>query len=515
MKTLLLTAVALLLLPLAARAHVGSPNVFFEGQAGPHAVRVVIRPPATLPGVAQVDVRVAGEGADAVTIQAAPWEAGDSAAAAPLPAARVAGEAGLFHAPLWLLTRGSYRVRVTIASPRGAGAVSIPLNSAATQRPTMPPALGALLAVFGVALFSSAVWIVGTAARESTLPPGAVPSPRDHARGRRAALFATLVLAAALAAGTARWRAMDRDFRNNALARPLPVAAEIRTAGTLRLLRLTPGTDESPDANWDTLVADHGKLMHLFLVREPDGVAFAHLHPVRRDGRTFENVLPPLPAGDYRLYAEVTQENGLSQTLTARLALPEPAGPALPPMADWKMVNEVWCRAPTVPLGNAAQPYALDADDSWHLAPTPAVPADTRTLVSPLPGDLQMVFENAGGLVADRETSLRFSVFAATGHRATLQPYMGMTGHAVVRRTDGTVFTHLHPVGTVSMAAQELLANRDRPPNEGPSPPAPPGAEVTFPYAFPRPGEYRVWVQIRHEGRVLTGVFDVRVLPGS
>ena len=73
MKTLLLALT--LLLPLAARAHVGSPNVFFEGQAGPHAVRVVIRPPATLPGVAQVDVRVAGESADSVTLQAAPWEA--------------------------------------------------------------------------------------------------------------------------------------------------------------------------------------------------------------------------------------------------------------------------------------------------------------------------------------------------------------------------------------------------------------------------------------------------------
>ena len=42
----------------AARAHIGSPNVFFEGRAGVHPVRVVIRPPQTFPGLAQADIRI-------------------------------------------------------------------------------------------------------------------------------------------------------------------------------------------------------------------------------------------------------------------------------------------------------------------------------------------------------------------------------------------------------------------------------------------------------------------------
>ena len=506
-------ALAVLLLLLGAPplgAHVGSPNVFFQGRAGPYGVRVVIRPPPTLPGLAQVDVRVTGEDGAAVTLQAAPWAAGEEAAPAPLRAAPVAGEAGLFHAPLWLLGRGSYRMNIAVEGARGRGVVSIPLNSAATQRPVMPPALGAGLALLGVALFASAVGIVRAAAREASLAPEVLPAAGDHARARRVSAIVVLLLAGALFGGGWRWRAMDREFRNNALARPRPVEATIRSAGTLRLLRLTPGAVASPLEGWDTLVTDHGKLMHLFLCREPDFTAFAHLHPVRRDAQTFENVLPPLPAGTYQLYAEITSETGLSETLTARLALPAPTGPALPPEADWKLVNEVWCQSPTVPVENAGQPFALDADDSWHVAPAPAF-EETRAQVSALMDGSRMVFENAGDLVENRETALRFSVFTAAGRRTALQPYMGMAGHAVVRRADGAVFTHLHPAGTISMAAQALLQRRDGDPQPMVTAGGPADAAVTFPYAFPRAGEYRVWMQVRSGGRVLTGEFAVRV----
>ena len=39
-----------------AAAHVGSPNVFFDGMAGPYAVRVIIRPPSVVPGLAEIVV---------------------------------------------------------------------------------------------------------------------------------------------------------------------------------------------------------------------------------------------------------------------------------------------------------------------------------------------------------------------------------------------------------------------------------------------------------------------------
>jgi len=38
-------------------------------------------------------------------------------------------------------------------------------------------------------------------------------------------------------------------------------------------------------------------------------------------------------------------------------------------------------------------------------------------------------------------------------------------------------------------------------------------AEVTFPYGFPEPGDYRLFVQIKRNGQVQTGVFDAHVVP--
>jgi hypothetical protein len=35
--------------------------------------------------------------------------------------------------------------------------------------------------------------------------------------------------------------------------------------------------------------------------------------------------------------------------------------------------------------------------------------------------------------------------------------------------------------------------------------------QLTFPYEFPKPGRYRVWVQVKPNTRVLTGTFDVDV----
>jgi len=93
---------------------------------------------------------------------------------------------------------------------------------------------------------------------------------------------------------------------------------------------------------------------------------------------------------------------------------------------------------------------------------------------------------------------------------------MGMWSHAAVRASDGSVFTHLHPSGTISMTAQELFARRER--GEDLKKPIDvmcgrPERELVFPYSFPKAGKYRMWVQVRASGEVITKAFDFEVLP--
>ena len=55
---------------------------------------------------------------------------------------------------------------------------------------------------------------------------------------------------------------------------------------------------------------DHGHLMHLYMIQEPNADRAWHLHPEMTAPGVFTHALPPIPAGHYRLYADVVHRSG-------------------------------------------------------------------------------------------------------------------------------------------------------------------------------------------------------------
>ncbi|MES3035788.1 MAG: hypothetical protein V4813_17420 [Gemmatimonadota bacterium] len=501
---LLLTAVWL-----TGSAHVGSTMVVQEGVAGPYGLRVLVRPPAVIPGLVDVVIRTTTPGAvpTAITLQPALWRYGTKGAPAPEPTTAVPGEPRTFQTQIWIMGAGSYALHVAASGPAGNGTFIVPYTSAATATLGMPSWLGWVLAALGAFLVLGLVSVVGAASREATLPPGVSPDTTRRRRARFAAGIAFVITAAAVTGGWTWWNAVERGFRQSLLR---SVRSEgVVNGGASRTLTLTvtdsawrflkPG-ERLRGSVTTPLMPDHGKLMHLFLVEAGGNGAVAHLHPVRTDERTFTTPLTAVPAGTYWLFADVVHESGATRTITDTV---------------------------TVPAGESAP--NSDGDDAWSLQPptvntAPATLGDGATFAVAL----------EGSPVVGKDLVVRARLTNRDGTPAALAPWLGMAGHAMLLRIDGAVFVHLHPMGTGSMAAQQRLMRREagdtalhgdaQPTTAMPADPhaahmaagvAPAVAtngEVSFPVVFPSPGAYRVFVQVRRTSGVIeTAAIDVRV----
>jgi hypothetical protein len=484
---------AAVVLAAASMAHVGSPDTFFGGKAGPYDVRISVRLPGVIPGRAQVTVRVAGviaPGSHQVTVRAGQWNVGLRGAPPAEAAAAVPGNPALFAAELWFMTASSYQLAVAVDGPAGKGEVVIPVLALATAERPMPPWLGAVLAALGAFLTAGLLTIVGTAVRESGLPPGAEPDAVRRRRARVSVALAGIVAALALWGGNRWWAAEAAAYSRSVLYRPLNATAAIGRKDENRILTLSIRDERwngtpNPESRYNALMPDHGKLMHLFMVREPALDALAHLHPVGRSpaGLDFDTVVPPLPEGHYRVYADIVHESGYAQTLISSVELSADA---------------------------AATPHPTDEDDSSF---TGAGLREATTVAYDFGDGSRLIWDRGEQpMTAGAERELRFSLRDTAGGELAVEPYMGMAAHLAVASFDGAVFAHLHPSGSISMAAMQRFAGpKVEDPHAGHDMPL--DSRVSLPYAFPRAGAYRLFVQVKRGGKVRTAAFDVDVRP--
>ncbi len=532
-------------------AHIGSPGVVYQDQAGPYRVLVSISPPDVIPGTAQVTVFVEGEGITRVTARPIFFRSGDEGSPAPDELKASPENPGRYEGIVWLMSNGSSSVQITVEGAGGKGEALVPVMAVATARRDMPPQFGWILGGIAVFLFILMVTIIGASVSEGTLRPGSEMTPAFRRKRLVYMGVAGVLLCLILYGGGSWWKGWADDYRKYMFKPLQAITATESAAGRQKLtLRIdTTGWGKS-NGRISYLVPDHGKLMHLFLVRESGLNAFAHLHPSRLDSLTFGVTLPTLPAGRYKIFADVVHRSGFSETIIGSADIPA-----------------------STPASTVAFTGTLPGDtEDTYIVTDPLdrqgfLPADANAVLCGKPG-VKARLQDGSSVIWEHQPNqpfsagqvypLRFMINAPDGKPAKLDSYLGMAGHAVVVRDDGSVFIHLHPAGTYSMAARQSLEKRiaetsqkvhmpdarqfmdsadqviarldalpaaereavlmagmghvtDAAGNGESMEGMDHGSEVSFPYTFPQPGNYRIWVQVKREGRILTGAFDAVV----
>lgn len=220
-------------------------------------------------------------------------------------------------------------------------------------------------------------------------------------------------------------------------------------------LRLDPsGTrfDPGVETDWTfRIVREDGEVVTDF--EEAHGER-SHLIVVRRDLTRFQHLHPDLePDGTWRV---------------AGLALPDPG-------AYRAFVDLVVGGRPTT-LG-----FDLFASGEWTVE---ARPGSSRRATAE-EYEVELLAEE---IIAREDGRLAFEISRDGEAVPELSPYLGALGHLVALREGDLAYLHVHP--------------RETTPGSG---------RVEFGARFPTPGRYRLFLQARPEGTLVTASFDVRV----
>jgi hypothetical protein len=529
-----------------ANAHIGGSGVQMQGQAGPYNILVNVKPPDVIPGTAKVSVFIETDVVFSIDARPIYLRSGDKGAPTPDRLQPVAGQLGQYEGEIWLMETGSSSAQILVSGEKGKGELIVPVMAISTAQRQMPGWLGTVLGILGILLFTLMIAIIGASVSDGLLPAGETLSKAKKRKKYINMALASVICAVILYGGSSWWNSWADEYQRY-LYKPLRGQASIISKNDQSIFQIKIDT-----ADWasqkrgnmlSTLIPDHGKLMHAFLLRIPGLDAFAHIHPERKDSTTFEVSLPSLPAGKYLMYADVVRYSGFGETITDTIIIKEQPKRIA---GDQAVANED-TYVVTDPI-NAPGNVAMDAD----------------VVICGKPGT-KTVFQDGSYAVwegkqdqeleAEKAYQLNFGIFNPDGSSCQPEPYLGMMGHAVVVSADGSVYIHLHPSGSFPMAAEKVFKNRltdttkliKRPasaifkdsidsyltrlknmstlereeflmtemgmyePNDQGMVGMDHSSLISFPYAFPKEGRYRIFLQVKRNEKILTGAFDVKV----
>jgi len=202
----------------------------------------------------------------------------------------------------------------------------------------------------------------------------------------------------------------------------------------------------------------HEKVMHFIAVRK-DLQYFQHIHPeFNKTTGEFTIVVTFAADGEYRMFADFTPSSGQMGPDGERL-----------PVTISKDVN----------VGNLA-----------NYKPQPIGGAE-RTKV--FDGYAITMAPSSEPLTSQNDFGITFEIKKGGQPVVDLQKYLGALGHTVVLREGDLQFIHAHPT---------------QDPNSAQS------GKVTFMIVFPEAGNYKLFPQFQHEGKIITSDFAVNVIEG-
>jgi hypothetical protein len=518
-------------------AHIGSAGVVWEGAAGNYKVQVYVEPPDVIPGTAKVSVSVDGSDLKSVKISPIFYLTGDEGS--PRSDEATLSQSGSWDGIVWLMESGAASVKIVINGARGKGEVLVPVAALSTAKRDLPKSLGWLLAGLALLLVGIMTTIIGASTGDSLLNVGEKVNSKTNKKRLVGSTIGASFCAILLFGGNMWWNAETADYKQ-LMYRPYTSTSKIRVENGQRILNFKIDSTSVENRNTSFIIPDHGKLMHMFLVRQGSMDAFAHVHPKRIDSLTFESVLPNLPSGKYLIFADVLRFHSLQNSISDTIEIPEL--PKINLVFNSISTDSDDTFVITNPLNSKS---GLSQNSTITLCGTPGV----KTLLQ----DGSSIIWNEKPnqkLTFGKPYSLKFSVETPDGKPAELQTYLGMMGHAAVVKDDGSVYIHLHPNGTFSTTAVQVMQKRInengaiKPNLNNPkkfrdsidnlivtlnsmseidrdkilmagmthSKDGHHGGEVSFPYVFPKAGNYRIWLQVKRNGKILTGVFDAEVL---
>jgi hypothetical protein len=239
-----------------------------------------------------------------------------------------------------------------------------------------------------------------------------------------------------------------RDYPLEVETEPSPIVAG--RPFRLRLVVRDPDTQEITKS----FATVHEKIFHLFVL-SLDLNHYEHVHPQQQPDGSFTLDLTVPREGFYKLYADFLPDGGTPQVLPR----------------------------PLVTGG-----FAGDIESSRaRLTPD-------RDLTRAVDGMKVTLTLGRGGLVAGRDEKFSYRLTdAATGAPVTdVEPYLAAWGHSLVMSEDTENFVHAHPM---EMLPETIVGGG--------------GPNLTFKALLPKPGNYRIWTQIKRHGAVSTVMFTV------